>query len=384
MKIRAWGVAWAAILALAGCSTVSDVYERVAGPRPKVAPLPDFQPLAAARVIWQGQVGVAGRYVFVPAVAGDGVWAAGEAGQIVRFELGGGQSNRRIEAQQRLSAGVGADRERVVVGTPKGEVLAFDAGGALKWKTAVSSEVLSPPQIAEGIVVVRSGDGRIFGLNAADGKRKWVYQRPSSPALTIRSVAGVVLDRGGVFAGFPGGKLVALDLQSGLIGWEATVALPKGATELERVTDVVGLPVVRDTEVCAVAYQGRVACFDPRSGAQQWSRDISSTAGLVGAGGHLYVTDDRDAVLALDWRSGASVWKQTQLAGRQLTAPAVAGDYLAVADGQGFVHFLRREDGAFAARVPTDGSPVTAPPQPIEGGVLVQTRNGTLAALAVR
>ena len=40
------------------------------------------------------------------------------------------------------------------------------------------------------------------------------------------------------------------------------MALPRGATELERVADVMGNPVVDERQVCAVAYQGRVACFD--------------------------------------------------------------------------------------------------------------------------
>ena len=49
-------------------------------------------------------------------------------------------------------------------------MLAFDADGKPLWQAKVSSEVVSPPEVAEGIVVVWSGDGRIYGLTAADGK----------------------------------------------------------------------------------------------------------------------------------------------------------------------------------------------------------------------
>ena len=68
--------------------------------------------------------------------------------------------------------------------------------------------------------------------------------------------------RGGLFAGTAGGHLLALDVVTGIVGWDATVANPKGATELERIADVTGLPLVLERDVCAVAYQGRVACFD--------------------------------------------------------------------------------------------------------------------------
>src|SRR3972149_5348703 len=90
----------------------------------------------------------------------------------------------------------------------------------------------------------------------------------------------MVIARGMVFAGFSGGKLVAVLLANGGVRWEATVSLPRGTTELERVTDVVGLPWISEREVCAVAYQGRVACFDVITGNLLWARPMSSTAGL--------------------------------------------------------------------------------------------------------
>ena len=109
-------------------------------------------------------------------------------------------------------------------------------------------------------MVVRAGDGRIFGLDAPTGKRKWVYQG-ATPSLTLRNFAGVLIARGTVYAGFAGGKLIAINLTNGSVTWEAVVSRPRGATELERVTDVASLPVINEQQVCAVAYQGRVACL---------------------------------------------------------------------------------------------------------------------------
>ena len=133
--------------------------------------------------------------------------------------------------------------------------------------------------------------------------------------------------------------------------------------------------------ICAVAYQGRVACFELGNGAQAWARDMSSAAGLSIDGRSLYVTDDKGAVHALDLASGASLWKQDKLFLRKVSAPVARRGFVVVADVQGVVHFLGRDDGAFVARLTTDGSPVVAPPQLQGSSIVVQTSNGGVFAI---
>jgi len=282
-----------------------------------------------------------------------------------------------------ISGGVGADAKLVVVGTLKGDVLAFDATtGKELWKTRTSSDILAAPAVANGLVVVRSGDSRIFAFDAADGRRRWVYQR-TTPALTLRSNVGVLLGDGSILAGFPGGKLVAIGSGNGAALWEGTVAQPKGATELERIADVTSAPALIGRHVCAAAFQGRVACFDSKSGSPLWAKELSSRAGLDIDDRYVYVSDDKGNVLAFDRDSGGSIWKQDKLALRGLSRPLAFGSRVAVADVEGVVHLLRREDGAIAARLTTDGSAIMADPQRIPGGFLVQTRNGGVYALGV-
>jgi len=368
---------------LAGCSTMermNPVNWFSSAPKVKPAELEAINPSATLAAMWQASVGSAGGYVLTPAVVGSSVYAAAQDGTLARYDNGG--QVWRINAGQPVSGGVGADGSLVVVATAKGNVLAFDNAGKALWNARVTSEVLAAPQIAEGLVLVRSGDNRIFGLDAADGKRKWVYQR-STPALSLRSNVGVTVAGKAVLAGFPGGKLVAIALNNGAAIWEATVALPKGATELERVSDVTSAPVIAGQEVCAAAYQGRIACFDLASGNHLWSRDMSSAAGLDMDARNVYVTDDKGSVNALDRANGATVWKQDKLFMRQVSRPIALGSHIAVGDYQGVVHLLRRENGAFAARFNTDSSGISAEPQRVAGGFLMQTRNGGLFALKV-
>jgi outer membrane protein assembly factor BamB len=371
---------------LAACQTVGNLWDDYfgsGGKRNVPAALVQFNPSVAIQSLASAHIGSAEGSIFSPALTKDSVFAANYDGKIARFDANTLAEKWRIDVGKKLSGGVGAADNLVVVGTAKGDVLAYDFNGKALWQARVSSEVLSAPQISGGVVLVRSGDGRIFALSSTDGKRKWLYQR-ATPALTVRSHAGVLLDKNAVFAGFGGGKLVALETETGVLGWEASVALPHGVSELERIADVTSNPVSDGREVCAVAFQGRVACFEPQSGNLIWARDISSIAGMAIDARNVYVSDAGGTVHALDKSSGAYVWKQEKLANRQLSAPLVYRGYVVVGDLDGYVHFLSREDGAFAGRIATDGSPIRAQPQALNEGVLIQTKKGGLFVLGLK
>lgn len=366
-----------------GCSTMSDALDSInpfSSSGPKMAPLVSFTPSADVKTQWDVSVGKSQGYALLPGVADNAVYTAAHDGTLEK--LVDGKVLWKTNAGQKLTGGVGTDGKLVVVGTLKGEVLAFSAeDGKPRWQARVSSEVLAAPAVGPDGVVVRSGDNRIALFDSATGTRKWVYQR-ATPSLSVRSTGAPVFADRYVFVGFPGGKLVALSLANGAPVWEGAVALPKGATELDRVADIVATPVVDGTRICAVAFQGRVACFDmSQGGALMWSRDISSAVGLAMDGRSLFVVDDAGTVHALDRQSGSSLWKQDKLKNRRLSAPVVRHGLVAVADSQGIVHFLSRDDGSFAARQKTDGSPVIVPLQTLAGAVLVQTSSGTVAAI---
>ena len=366
-------------LVLAGCSTIESMNPFASSSGPKMAELQPITPSAQARVVWRESVGKSDLYAFTPAVVGSSVYAASANGTVMRLD--DGVQAWKINAGQALSGGVGADAKRVVVGSPKGDLLAFSStDGTLLWKAKASSEILSPPALGEGLVVVRSGDNSLAAYDAQDGRRKWIFQRPM-PALALRVTAAPLIDGKYVFAGFPGGKLIAVSTANGAALWDGTVALPKGSTELDRVADITSVPVISGRTICAVAFQGRVACFDLSNGNLIWAREMSSAAGLAIDSRYLYVSDDKGAVHALDMASGASLWKQDKLFLRRLTAPVPHRGLVVVADVQGIVHFLSRDDGSFAARLPTDGSAVVAPLQALGSSLLMQTSNGGIYAI---
>ena len=410
---------------LSGCGAVVDLRDMVGGGsggneiQVDAEKLAIFEAAPNVPLLWKNNVRASQAAVFSPVYEQGVVYAADTTGQLAGFDVTTGKQQWAIDTKRKLSGGVGVGDGVLLLGTFKGEVLAFDEKGTALWTTQVSSEILSAPQIADGMVVVRTGDGRIFGLDANDGKRKWVYQGPT-PSLTVRSFAGVLISRGMVFAGFPGGKLVSITLASGGINWEVAVSRPRGATELERITDITSLPVADEAQVCAVAYQGRIACFEVVAGNQIWARDVSSNTGLAMDGNYVYVSEDKGSVVAYDKRTGVNTWKQEIPVGKRkskllwvtesrgiseaerkksekplflkqetltssrLSAPLVQGDRIIVSDSLGNVIFLKQDDGAILARSSTDDSAIVARPEPFPNGLVVQTAKGGLHAFPIQ
>ena len=369
-------------LGLAGCGSPPSYNPLVwvgisSVPANKPTELAPIKATVTPQVAWRASVGKGQDFTFYPALEGSRVYAAAADGTLSVVEMDSGRVVEHVQTKERISGGLTAGEGRVFAGTIKGQVLALEKDGKVAWRSSVAGEVIAPVAVSRKTVVARTSDGRIFGLSVDDGKRRWVFQR-AAPTLLLRSEAGVLAIGGDVVAGYPNGKLIALDLDDGKLTWEVSVSLPHGATELERIADVAGLPVVEGSTICAAAFQGKVACFDIASRNQLWARDLSSALDLASDAKNLYAVDDTGAVHALAKSSGSELWKQDKLRFRRLTSPEVSGAYVLVGDGFGYLHVLSTDNGEIVGRIQIDSSAVRSI-VPTPGGVLVQTSGGTLA-----
>lgn len=363
------------LLTLAACSS-SKVITR------EPAELHDFKSVAKLEIRWKRNIGLSGNAGLFPAVSTAAVYVANADGELFRLDVITGKKIWKIDTGMKIAGAVGAGNGLVIVGGLKGELLAFDEDAQPRWAARLSSEILSAPQVSGDMVVVRTSDGRITAVNAGDGKRLWMYER-STPSLVVRNHAGVVIQNGVVFAGFSAGKLAAISLNNGAVIWESAVSQPRGNTELERISDITSLPVIDRDSICAVAFQGRLACFDIKQGSMLWSREISSDKGSALAHKYLYVSDAEGTVMALDKTTGSTLWKNDQLYMRQVSAPYVMDKFVLVGDFEGYVHALSTEDGSLLARVKTDGSPILFAAVALGKGLLLQTRDGGVYSIEI-
>jgi outer membrane protein assembly factor BamB len=291
-------------------------------------------------------------------------------------------------AKQKLdwhfTGGPGAGDGLVAVGTLDGLVIALDAAtGEEKWRAKVPNEVIAAPVIGQGYVLVRSNDGAISAFDAASGERRWISQR-ELPSLTVRGNASLTLGPGLVFSGNDDGTLSALSLADGRTLWEQPVALPEGRSELERMADVDGAPVLDGVTLYATSYKKQTLAIDGPSGRPLWVRDNGGVGGLGVSANSVIASDPAGIVWSLDKSSGGALWSNPNLARRSLTAPTVQGDYAVVADYDGYVHWLRLDNGEIAARERVGGKPVRAKPVLAGDLLLVQNTAGELTAFRLQ
>ncbi|CAE6690497.1 Outer membrane protein assembly factor BamB [Paraburkholderia domus] len=359
------------VLTMAACSSTKDE-------RRVPTPLTEFKPVLDVQQAWKTSVGKAGRYLFSPVAVGNAVYAAGANGSVAKIDAQTGKDIWRVKLHDDLSAGVGSDGTLAAVGGLKGDVYVLGADGKQLWTAKAPGEIISPPLVGNGLVVVRTVDGQIVAFNAQTGEQKWNYRNRAVP-LNLRVSSGMTFaGDAAVLAGFPGGAFAAINLQTGDNYWQTPVSYPKGVTEVERINDVTGPPTLVGSETCAVTFQGQIGCFDANSGRALWEKAFSSTSGLAQDDRAVVAADDWSVVSAFDVSSGAPLWKNDKLKNRELSVPFILGHAAVLGDYQGFVHFLSRDDGTLVARVKTDGSPITAAPVLAGETLVVQTHDGDL------
>jgi outer membrane protein assembly factor BamB len=371
---------------LTGCSTLSEFGASILGGEDNSEPPVELERLAddiGLKKLWSSNVGVGYDEQFinlVPGASHNRLFVADRKGRVVAFDAETGKENWDVKTGAAISAGPGTGEGLVLVGTSDGYVLALDAlNGELLWKVRVSSEVLSVPKVDLGKVIVQTADGKITALSVSDGEQLWIYDR-SVPALTLRGTSSPAVEHGLVVAGFSNGKLVALSADKGFAVWESNVAIPRGRSELERMIDIDGDPIILGGAVYVTTFQGHIAVINVQNGDAGWKRDMSSYTGLDADFSQVYVTDDTSNVWALTRNTGSSVWKLDQLMHRSLTAPVSFDEYVAVGDFEGYVHLLSRYDGHIAGRVKVDSKGITARPRVLNNILYVYGNSGALAA----
>ncbi|MER1968290.1 outer membrane protein assembly factor BamB [Castellaniella sp. GW247-6E4] len=364
---------------LSGCGLFSQTDARY-----DPAPLTEYPPALAVAVRWSASIGSGGGYGFAPQAVGDTVYAATPSGGVAALALASGAARWQASVDK-LSAGAGSDGHIVAVVSEAGEVIALDAAqGTERWRAQAASAVNIPPAVGNGVVVVRSTDYRVQAFDAATGKLRWDVQRPG-PSLALRTSMRMLMVQNVLITGMPNGRLMVIDAATGAVRWEGSVSVSRGASDLERISDVVGAPLPLGPLLCGASYQGRIACFDVSQGGRLvWDHKISISTGMTTDGQRIYAPGDRDVVFALDAQSGEEVWKQSALLNRRLSAPAVVGSAIVLGDYEGYLHFLSRADGHLMARLQAGGGAITSAPQATDQGALVQTGAGSVMLVGVR
>jgi len=373
----------AASLLLAGCANLP----WLGGDRDPNPPTPLDKKMtqrATPRVVWTTRIGKGTderELRLQPAVAGGRVFAADPTGKVVAIAPGDGRILWERKTRLPFSGGPDVQGDTLVVGSTDGDLLALSTrDGAQKWRAQLDSEVVSIPRIIGDLVLVHTVDDTVYGLELASGTERWRYNFPA-PVLTLHGASSPVATAEGAIVGVSGGRLAHLELERGLPLWEAVITPPRGRSELDRIADLDADPVVVGNTAYVATYNGDLAAVDIPSGAVLWRRELSAHAGLTADETALYITDSDDNLWAATPTDGAGIWRQDKLLHRRLTAPALLGNFIVVADRDGYVHLLSRRDGALLGFDRVTKAQIGHQPV-VDGGVAyVYANNGVVAAV---
>lgn len=322
------------------------------------------------------------QYLFIePLLLKDRIVTAGRNGTLNVYELDDGDELAKIKLAIPLSGGVGGTEDIWLVGSRNGELIAVSSSSEdILWRSRVPSEILARPVVYNrNIVLVRTADGQILGVDIKTGKINWNYSK-AIPALTLRGSSPPILSRSHFYTGLENGRLIAMSPIDGEVAWDIALTVPEGRSEIQRLVDIDGRSELYGRILYATSYHGRIAALDVTRGQILWARSFSSNTGVSVGTEAVYSSDDRGHVWALDRKNGATLWKQDKLQARSLTRPVIYRDFLMVGDVEGYVHVLSRFDGRFVARTQVDSVGILVPPIVDGDRVLVLSRGGTLAS----
>ncbi|KGK42207.1 dehydrogenase [Nitrincola sp. A-D6] len=350
------------------------------------APLVDFSAENSVSVKWSANVGSGPGQRFhqmMPSIDGDKVYAADSQGVVTAFDRHTGQRAWSINLKEAVVGGVGAGFGQVLLTTRAGEVVALNGNdGAELWRFRLASEVTAQVQINREIVVLQQISGRVTALDRMTGEHRWSFDA-QVPALTLRGTGIPLLAADVTFTGMSNGRLVALDNRDGELIWDQRVSVDEGRSELERIADINGRPLIVDNMLFVVGYQGRLLAINPFNAQVQWAQNISSYRSPATGYGNIYIADAQDNVHAYDAASSASVWSQSALTNRLLTSPSVLGNTVVVGDQQGYLHFMSQVNGRFVARYRVDSSGLQGDMLVRDNVLYVLTNSGRLAAITL-
>jgi len=347
----------------------------------KPAELAEIEAVVRLEPLWKKSTGDIenGNRFIQPILAGNILYTVSSTGDVTAIDATEGATIWSVDVDARISAGIGFGDGLVFVGTYDGDVIALQAGdGKQAWQASVSGEVLASPMGANGTVVVPASVDDLFGLATSDGSEKWTVSE-STPRLSLRGRSRPMVRSDLVLAGFDDGKLALIRLDNGQLVWDVRVGDAVGKSELERMADVDAMPLLVNDIVYTAAFQSGVAAIHAPTSQRVWENKASTFHDMAIDSRNLYVTDDNDVVIAIDRRSGITVWRQDGFQRRGLSAPAVIGNHVLVGDREGYLHLLNTSDGRAEGRAKA-GSAVLA--QPVVDGLVayVQTAGGDTAA----
>ncbi len=318
---------------------------------------------------------------FMPGIDNNIIFTSDYKGNLYRIDETDGSIILKYQLNKNLSSGTAVSSSKIFVTSTDGYLLAVDRGsGKLIWQAQLPTISIEPPQAYNNSVLVKTNDDQLLAYDVDSGQLLWVYQG-QTPSLTLRIFNSFqVIGPQVVLFGQAGGKLALLNLSTGLVIWDNYITIPKGATDLDKLTDVSGRPVLNQKETCVATYNGKISCIDILSDNILWSMDFSTIYGISIDENNLFAINTDGVVYCFNSLNGKVLWRNESFKDKDLNSPIVLNDLILIIDDDGNVFGLRKTDGkiiSYAKSTLKDGVSYI----PINNSIILQSVSGTLAII---
>ncbi len=280
---------------------------------------------------------------------------------------------------------------RVFVVTGFGDLYALDAvSGTIIWRQRLEAPGTGAPTVVGGQVYVTTRNSRGWVLDVETGRLQWQVEGAPSPSGISGGSGPAVGDTFSVFP-FGSGQLTATYRREGFEAWQSSVTGGRLGRAYARITDVTGDPVISGGRVYVGNPGGRIVALDVQSGDRLWSAGSGALGPVVPAGGSVFAVNDLSQLIRLDASTGAQIWA-TDLPGmipvrnenrrRDIFVhygPLLAGGALWVASDDGFLRSFDPVSGSARAEIAL-GAGAASRPIIVAQVLYVVTTDGQLRA----
>ncbi len=335
-------------------------------PQPGGRPSNSFEHLALSKQpkrLWSVSAGRGssndGRLTASPIVVGKFVFVLDTRATVHAFSTANGAAlwtaeltPKGEEDDEGFGGGLASEGNLLFAASGFGTVSALDpATGQKKWTKALEVPIRSAPTAKDGRIYVTTVSNEVFALSASDGEIVWKFRGVSESAGLLSNTSPAI-DGGYVVVPYTSGDLVAFRESDGGPVWTDSLSKTGRLSSLAQLNDIAGRPVIFGGQVYAISHGGRFASLDLKSGKRLWDRDITGVQTPWVAGGHVFVVNLDNQVMALSRTDGKVRWivslndaVEGGKARGQWSGPVLAGGRLWLVSSKGLVVTLAPQSG---------------------------------------
>lgn len=284
--------------------------------------------------------------------------------------------------------GIAYDTGRIYATNGLGFVAALDErNGGIIWKVRPGGPLRGAPSVASGSLYVMSQDNQIYSLKEDDGSTNW-SQTASLEIAGVFGSASPAVGQGTVVAGFSSGELNAYRYENGRMVWQDALQRTSIRTSVSTLNDIDADPVIDSGQVIAIGQGGRMVALDLNTGQRQWELNIAGIDTPWLAGDWIFVMTDQAKLLCVSRTNGHIRWltqlpqfvKPKAKKGEiDYSGPVLAGGRLILTGSSGGVVYVDPTTGSVLGQTNL-GAPISLSPIVANSTLYILDDRGRLTA----